>query len=97
MATQSEPEIVLDVFLARERGAYRFYIAYTSWCPPALKTRAGQDFEIYPVAWPDLVELEQQLVTQPVVDADRPLGETFSPTNADRPVANSTTDRSKNN
>jgi len=51
---------VLDVLLARDRDAWRLYVA-PGWCPPSLQQHLDADGEAYPVAEPDLEALDRAM------------------------------------
>jgi hypothetical protein len=50
---------VLDLFVGRDGDAWRLYVAATSWKPEVLRRRMDEHGEIFPVAAPDLADLER--------------------------------------
>jgi hypothetical protein len=49
---------VLDLFVGRDGDAWRLYVAPTSWKPEHLRRRMDERGEIFPVAAPDLADLD---------------------------------------
>jgi hypothetical protein len=50
---------VLDLFIGRDGDAWRLYVAPTSWKPELLRRRMDERGEIFPVAAPDLADLDR--------------------------------------
>ena len=50
---------VLDLFIGRDGNAWRLYVAPTSWRPELLRRRMDERGEIFPVAAPDLADLDR--------------------------------------
>ena len=50
---------VLDVSIGRDGDAWRLYVAPTSWKPELLRRRMDERGEIFPVAAPDLADLDR--------------------------------------
>jgi len=50
---------VLDLFIGRDGGAWRLCVAATSWKPHLLRRRLDEQGEIFPVASPDLTDLDR--------------------------------------
>jgi hypothetical protein len=50
---------VLDLFIGRDGDAWRLYVAPTSWMPELLRRRMDERGEIFPVAAPDLADLDR--------------------------------------
>ena len=50
---------VLDLFIGRDGDAWRLYVAPTSWKPELLRRRMDERGEIFPVATPDLADLDR--------------------------------------
>jgi hypothetical protein len=50
---------VLDLFIGRDGDAWRLYVAPTSWTPELLRRRMDEHGEIFPVAAPDLSDLDR--------------------------------------
>jgi hypothetical protein len=50
---------VLDLFIGRDGDAWRIYVAPTSWKPELLERRMDEHGEIFPVASPDLADLDR--------------------------------------
>jgi hypothetical protein len=50
---------VLDLFIGREGDAWRLYVAPTSWKPDVLRRGMDEHGEIFPVAAPDLSDLDR--------------------------------------
>jgi hypothetical protein len=50
---------VLDLFIGRDGDAWRLYVAPTSWTPELLRRRMDERGEIFPVAAPDLADLDR--------------------------------------
>jgi hypothetical protein len=50
---------VLDLFIGRAGDAWRLYVAPTSWTPEVLRRRMDERGEIFPVAAPDLANLDR--------------------------------------
>jgi hypothetical protein len=58
---------VLDLFIGRDGDAWRLYVTSTSWKPELLRRRIDEHGEIFPVAAPDLADLDRLMC-----DADAP-------------------------
>jgi hypothetical protein len=56
MTTQTP---VLDVLIGRDGDAWRLYVAATSWQPTVLQARMDERGSIFPVARPDLQNLNK--------------------------------------
>lgn len=52
---------VLDVFIGKDHDAWRLYVAGSSWCPPMLRDRLDANREAFPVAQPDLDDLDRHM------------------------------------
>jgi hypothetical protein len=50
---------VLDLFIGRDGDGWRLYVAATSWTPGLLWRRMDERGEIFPVAAPDLADLDR--------------------------------------
>ena len=50
---------VLDLFIGRHGAAWRLYFAPTSWKPEPFQRQMDQRGEIFPVAEPDVAELDR--------------------------------------
>jgi hypothetical protein len=50
---------VLDLFIGRAGDAWRLYVAPTSWTPELLRRRMDERGDIFPVAAPDLADLDR--------------------------------------
>ena len=50
---------VLDLFIGRDGDAWRLYVAPSSWKPEPLQRRMDERGEIFPVAAPDLADLDR--------------------------------------
>jgi hypothetical protein len=50
---------VLDLFIGRDGDAWRLYVAPTSWTPELLRRRMDERGDIFPVAAPDLADLDR--------------------------------------
>ena len=59
MNTEQTPAV--DVFIGRDHGGWRLYVARGSWCPPMLRDRLDEQLEAFPVGEPDLEELERHM------------------------------------
>jgi hypothetical protein len=53
------PRPVLDIFIGRSGDAWRLYVAATSWKPGLLRDRTDAHGEIFPVARPDVEDLDR--------------------------------------
>lgn len=58
MTTQTP---VIEAFIGRDGDAWRLYIAPSSWCPPMLRSPLDDHLEAFPVAAPDLKQLDAQM------------------------------------
>jgi hypothetical protein len=56
MTTQTP---VLDVLIGRDREAWRLYVSATSWQPTVLQNRMDERGSIFPVARPDVQNLNR--------------------------------------
>ncbi len=79
MPTQSP---VLDVFLDRHGPAWRLYLSPDSWCPPMIQRHLGDHREAFPVAEPDLANLDKLMWA-----ADAPYDKTIAKSGAVQVVA----------
>ena len=59
MTTEQTP--VIDVFIGRDHGGWRLYVAPESWCPLMLRRQLDQHLEAFPVAEPDLEGLDKHM------------------------------------
>jgi len=50
---------VLDLFIGRHGDAWRLYVAPTSWKPGLIRNRMDERGEIFPVARPDVDDLDR--------------------------------------
>lgn len=51
----------LDLFLSPHGEAWRLYVGARSWAPPMLRKRMDRHGEVFPVAAPDLDDLERHM------------------------------------
>jgi hypothetical protein len=52
---------VLDLFIGRHGAAWRLYVAPTSWKPELLRRQMNERGEIFPVAEPDVADLDRMM------------------------------------
>lgn len=57
----SERMPAVDVFIGRDHDAWRLYVAPGSWCPPMIRDRLDKQLEAFPVAEPDLDDLDRHM------------------------------------
>jgi len=50
---------VLDIFIGRDGEAWRIYLASTSWKPGLLRSRMDEHGQVFPVARPDIEDLDR--------------------------------------
>jgi hypothetical protein len=50
---------VLDLFIGRDGDAWRLYVAATSWKPMLLLARMDERGSVFPVAKPDVADLDR--------------------------------------
>ena len=50
---------ILDIFIGRHGDAWRLYVAPTSWKPGLIRNRMDERGEIFPVARPDIDDLDR--------------------------------------
>src|ERR1035438_983842 len=59
LAVMTPKTAVLDLFIGRDGAGWRLYVAPTSWKPDVLRRGMDEHGEIFPVAAPDLSDLDR--------------------------------------